>query len=207
MRPDLSPVQRGVGMMSISFLGGTTSNILAMIALFLALLGGLWMLVAAGDWLRKFPWKGNRIMKKIAEELQQILDESSRALAGLSEKESGERPAPGKWSKKEILGHLIDSASNNHQRFVRAQLSAELKLAGYEQEAWVSTQQYQNEPWLELVQLWRSYNLHLLHLVSAIPEAALRNHIFIGEKEPVTLEFLVQDYLRHLKQHLKQILG
>jgi hypothetical protein len=194
-------------MMLIFFFGGTTSNVFAMIALFLAFFGALWLVVGITGWIWKSPWKGNRMMRKLIEEFKLLLEESTPELAGMPEIESAERPAPDKWSKKEILGHLIDSAANNHQRFVRAQLSAELKLAGYEQEAWVRTQQYQNESWAGLVQLWKSYNLHLLHLVSAIPESALHNHCFIGDNEPVTLEFLVQDYLRHLKHHLNQMLG
>lgn len=199
-------VIRGGFVMMLSLLGGTTSNVLAMIALFLAFFVGLWLITGMAGWLRKSPWKGNRSMRKIIEEFRLALEESTPDLVGMSEIESAERPGTDKWSKKEILGHLIDSAANNHQRFVRAQLSAELKLAGYEQEAWVRTQQYQNESWAELVQLWKSYNLHLLHLVSAIPEGALHNHCFIGENEPVTLEFLVQDYVRHLRHHIKQIL-
>jgi hypothetical protein len=128
------------------------------------------------------------------------------ALAAIDETESSSKPAQNKWSEKEILGHLIDSASNNHQRFVRAQLSADLKLPAYEQDAWVKTQDYQNEAWEDLVQPWKSYNAHLLHLVSAIPDTALHNYCFIGSSEPVTLEFLIEDYLRHVKHHLEQIL-
>jgi hypothetical protein len=145
-------------------------------------------------------------MQKTIDELKSLVDQSSTKLARISESESKSKPAPEKWSKKEILGHLIDSAANNHQRFVRAQLSAELRIPGYEQQAWVTTQRYQNESWDNLLQLWKSYNLHLLHLISAIPKHTLGNFCFIGDNEPVTLEFLIQDYVRHLKHHLEQIL-
>ena len=145
-------------------------------------------------------------MRKAIEEFTALLAQSSSELAAISEVESSVSSAPDKWTKKEILGHLIDSAANNHQRFVRAQLSAELKLPGYEQKAWVATQRYQTESWENLLALWKSYNLHLLHLVSTIPESALGNFCFIGDNEPVTLEFLVEDYVRHLKHHLEQIL-
>ncbi len=145
-------------------------------------------------------------MQKTIDELNSLVDQSSTKLARISESESESKSAPDKWSKKEILGHLIDSAANNHQRFVRAQLSAELKIPGYEQQVWVTTQRYQNESWDNLRQLWRSYNLHLLHLISAIPQNVLGNLCFIGDNEPVTLEFLIQDYVRHLRHHLEQIL-
>lgn len=187
-------------------LGGMTSNVLSMIALFLLFFGALWIVALVVGWVRKSPWKGNKMIRTAIEELRTTLDESSQEMASFSEEEGSEKPAPDTWSKKEILGHLIDSAANNHQRFVRAQLSAELKLPGYEQSAWVSTQHYQNESWQALLQLWRSYNLHILHIVSAIPESALHNFCFIGENEPVTLEFLIQDYVRHLKHHVQQIL-
>src|SRR5215213_11200446 len=74
------------------------------------------------------------------------------------------------WAPIEILGHLVDSAANNHQRFVRAQFTDDLVFPGYEQEQWVSAQKYREESWLDLIQLWSSYNLHLLHAVSVIPE-------------------------------------
>ncbi len=145
-------------------------------------------------------------MQNIIDEFKSLIEQSSDRLARISESGSKSKSAPEKWSKKEILGHLIDSAANNHQRFVRTQLSAELKLPGYDQEDWVTTQQYQNESWANLFQLWKSYNLHLLHLIAAIPDSALGNHCAIGNNEAVTLEFLIEDYVRHLKHHLEQIL-
>jgi DinB superfamily len=145
-------------------------------------------------------------MQKTVDEFKILLDQSSKKLAAISESDSGKKSALEKWSKKEILGHLIDSAANNHQRFVRAQSTAELRIPGYEQQVWVTAQRYQNEPWADLVQLWKSYNLHLLHIISAIPERSLGNYCFIGDDKPVTLEFVIQDYVRHLKHHLEQIL-
>ncbi len=68
-------------------------------------------------------------------------------LQAIDETKSARRPAPGKWSPKEIIGHLIDSASNNHQRFVRAQFQDHLIFPGYNQEAWVEAQDYQNSQW------------------------------------------------------------
>ncbi len=144
-------------------------------------------------------------MQKTIEEFRSLLDQSSTTLAGISESESKKKSAPDKWSKKEILGHLIDSAANNHQRFVRAQLSSELRIPGYDQQDWVTTEQYQNESWANLIQLWKSYNLHLLHIISTIPARALSNHCIIGDNKPATLEFVIQDYVRHLKHHLEQI--
>ena len=66
----------------------------------------------------------------------------------------------GSWTKKEILGHLIDSAAINHQRFVRAQFTDDLVFDGYVQDDWVKVQDYQNRDWRELVELWHGYNRH-----------------------------------------------
>jgi hypothetical protein len=146
------------------------------------------------------------MIKKTIVEFGLLLEQSSIALAEISESDSKKKSAPEKWSKIEILGHLIDSAVNNHQRFVRAQLSKELRIPGYEQQVWVATQRYQGEPWANLIQLWKSYNLHLLHVISTIPENALGNYCIIGDNKPVTLEFVIEDYVRHLRHHLEQIL-
>ena len=91
-------------------------------------------------------------------------------LSDIPEAQSREKGSPEEWSSIEVLGHLIDSAANNHQRFVRAQFTDDLVFPGYEQEQWVSAQNYRDEPWPEVIQLWSSYNLHLLHVVAAIPE-------------------------------------
>lgn len=151
--------------------------------------------------------KGTLMLQSTANELDQILRDVASKLSAISESVSSSRPSSDKWSKKEILGHLIDSASNNHQRFVRAQLSPTVSQAGYEQERWVATQKYQDEPWLDLVALWKSYNRHLSHLISSVPSDKLNNTIRLGESSPMTLDFLMKDYLRHLKHHLAQILG
>jgi hypothetical protein len=80
-----------------------------------------------------------------------------------------------------------------------------LEFPGYEQEAWVAAQAYATEPWPDLVNLWLLLNRHLVHIVEALPEASLAHECAIGGKAPVTLAFLIDDYLRHLEQHLDQI--
>ncbi|HKP84454.1 MAG TPA: DinB family protein [Blastocatellia bacterium] len=146
-------------------------------------------------------------MQSVIEDFKRTISESYAQLARVSEGASAAPITPEKWSRKEVLGHLIDSASNNHQRFVRAQLDGGVTLPGYTQEAWVERQGYKDEPWADLVMLWKSYNLHLLHVVSRMPDDKLGAMCAIGNNEPVTLGFLVEDYVKHMKHHLKQILG
>ena len=137
-------------------------------------------------------------------------------LRQISAEQSARRPGADKWSVKEILGHLVDSAANNHQRFVRAQFTDDLVFPGYEQEKWVNAQKYIDESWADLIQLWSSYNMHLAHVISAIPEASLmrariRHNLDQIALQPVdrndttTLDYFVRDYLVHMKHHLNQI--
>ena len=151
-------------------------------------------------------------------DFRQTIELASPRLLEISEAQSGIARSEGKWSPKEIIGHLIDSAANNHQRFVRAQFTDELVFAGYEQEEWIQAQQYRDEPWNALVQLWRFYNQHLLHVITRAPEETRTKLRYkhnlhqiasdqISENEAVTLEFFMRDYLDHMKKHLKQILG
>lgn len=139
---------------------------------------------------------------EIAAQLLDVVVETVPRLSRLT----GDEPGPGEWTAREILGHLIDSASNNHQRFVRAQFAPLLVFPGYEQEAWTMMQGYRDESWADLVALWAGYNRHLAHVIGMIPDSAAGHRCEIGGGEPVTLEFLVVDYLRHLRHHLDQIL-
>jgi hypothetical protein len=143
-------------------------------------------------------------MKDFLEQFHQTITEAVLRLKAMSPAQAALERAPGKWSRKEILGHLIDSAANNHQRFVRVPLQAGVSLPGYEQDNWVSLQHYQNYDWQQLISFWQLYNLHLLHVVSTLPAEALK-HTFSLNEEKVELEFVILDYLRHLKHHLAQI--
>src|SRR4051812_1294199 len=100
-----------------------------------------------------------------AERLAGVLERAPVLLANISDADAARRERPGRWSKKEILGHLIDSAGNNHQRFVRLMIAPSLQIPDYEQEAWVSAQSYATESWPDLVNLWLLFNRHLLHII------------------------------------------
>lgn len=148
--------------------------------------------------------------------LRKAVEESLPRLRAIPEAESARPPAPGKWSPRQVLGHLIDSASNNHQRFLRARFQKDLVFPGYLQEEWVEAQNYRDAPWAELVELWGLYNLHLARVMDATPEDLLqrerRRHNFdhiafrkLPEGSPATLAYLHLDYVAHLEHHLAQI--
>jgi hypothetical protein len=147
------------------------------------------------------------MMQNVIEDFRRTINESYDRLARFTEAASAEPISPGKWSRRELIGHLIDSASNNHQRFVRAQLEGRLTFPGYEQESWVERQGYKDESWADLTMLWKGYNLHLLHVISRMSGDKLDCLCAIGNGEPVTLRFLAEDYVKHLKHHLEQILS
>jgi DinB superfamily len=155
-------------------------------------------------------------MKEAIEDFRLAVEEASNRLLLISEEESMRPRAAGKWSPKEIIGHLIDSASNNHQRFVRTQFRDDLAFLGYEQEAWVNVQHYKIEPWPQLVALWKNFNLHLAHLMKHMPEdirkkPRIKHNLdeiawqTVSRDEPVTLEYFMLDYIGHLNNHLRQI--
>ncbi len=141
----------------------------------------------------------------VASELDRTLDGSRARLLAISDEAAGQRSGPDKWSKKEILGHLIDSAANNHQRFVRLQHEDGLVLPAYRQSDWVRTQNYAGREWRDLVELWLAYNRHLAHVVRHADARAAR-HIWKAPGGDVDLQFIIEDYLRHLRHHLQQIL-
>lgn len=138
--------------------------------------------------------------------LQQIVDREAPHLLQIRDEEAGRKPSPQAWSRKEELGHLIDSATNNHVRFVNASLQPEYRGPGYEQDAWVDRHGYNEMPWAEIVEFWRRYNAFLAALVRRIPEDRLRTPCVVGNGSAVTLQFLIEDYIVHIQHHLDHIL-
>ena len=144
------------------------------------------------------------------------IDRAGGRLAG-GDEEAASRRVDGGWSPKQIVGHLIDSASNNHGRFVRAQGRDDLAFDGYDGEHWVDAQRYDEAAWRDLVELWRAYNAHLARVVAAIPDEELDRprtpHTLdriafraVPLDRPATLRYLVEDYVAHLESHVRQIL-
>lgn len=127
-------------------------------------------------------------------------------LRGLTDARAAEPRGGGKWLRKEILGHLIDSAANNHQRFVRARFADAFAWPGYEQNAWVAAHAYRDRGWTELVDVWAAFNTQVVSAMESIPPDRLGTSCTIGADPPVTLEWLMRDYVRHMRHHLAQIL-
>lgn len=145
-------------------------------------------------------------MSQLESAIQEFRELLVSPLAAVAQPEARVKGHEG-WTRKEILGHLIDSAANNHHRFVRAQFEPGMSIPSYQQEKWVATNQYNHRAWDHLVALWAAYNGHLLFLMEHAPKNVLANTCKVGNDEAVTLEFLMIDYVRHLKHHLDQILS
>lgn len=136
--------------------------------------------------------------------LREIVNDYPARLKAFSEEEFAIKPAPAKWSKKEILGHLIDSASNNHHRFVRSQFE-ERPFICYDQEKWVISGHYQEMEQLEVINFWEMYNRHLIELISRFSETELSKECRMSDGSTRSVSWLADDYVRHLEHHLRQI--
>jgi hypothetical protein len=143
----------------------------------------------------------------VARDLRAEVERALPRLRALDEAASMRDRGPRKWVRKEILGHLIDSAANNHRRFVRARLQGRLAFPGYEQDAWVALHGDRGRPWRELVDLFEGLNRHAAHVIESTPRERLAAPCVIGDDEPKTLGWLMEDYVRHMRHHLAQILG
>ena len=138
------------------------------------------------------------------ERLSGILTNASASLISISAEDAAYQSASGKWSKKQELGHLVDSACNNHQRIVRAQIEHEPSLADYDGDRWVTLHDYQGMKWEQIIERWHMMNEQLVRAASAIsPQSAGRRLTVAGKS--MTLGFLVKDYVDHMLHHLRHI--
>jgi DinB superfamily len=144
-------------------------------------------------------------MKDLSEQLLRIVETAEPRLRKISEADSAHPLKPGGWSHKQVLGHLIDSASNNHQRFVRASLQDSLDFPAYDQDGNIRVQAPQEADWSLLISLWAAYNRYLAHIIAHLPASKLETVCRIGSGTPVALGFLASDYVTHLLHHLRQV--
>jgi DinB superfamily len=143
-------------------------------------------------------------MKAISS-LRKLIDHVPARLVRLPADRVAAKSSPSKWSAKEELGHLLDSAANNHQRIVRAQFENNLAMPGYAQNEWVAVNRYQQRDWNELIDVWEALNRQLLAAAESVPDAAWSHTLTIAASAPVSLQFVFEDYLAHMAHHLEHI--
>jgi hypothetical protein len=142
-------------------------------------------------------------MNSIAPELETIIDKHIKTLHAISENDLSKKPSPEKWSKKEIMGHMIDSAQNNIRRFIVAQYEDKPTII-YKQDKWVAISQYQHYNQADLINLWYLLNKHICHILkNTSPEMFKRE---CHTEDLHSLEWLAADYVTHLQHHLHQVL-
>ena len=144
------------------------------------------------------------MIEEAINKLISIITEYPERFKAIPEKQFSTRPSPQKWSKKEILGHLIDSATNNHHRFIRVQFEDEPEIF-YDQDMWVKYNHYNELASNELIHFWLAYNNQLIEIIKRIPAANLLRECKMRDGSFLTLDYLVNDYVVHLQHHLDQI--
>lgn len=145
--------------------------------------------------------------RELGKRFSETIREHASKLRAIAEQQTSTRAGGGEgWSRKQELGHLIDSATNNRVRFIVAALSRNYAGPTYDGNGWVDLGGYADSSWSDLVELWTRQNQALARVVERIPDQVLNTPCKIGENEPVSLEFLIIDYLNHMQQHLQHIL-
>ncbi|MEM9364605.1 MAG: DinB family protein [Planctomycetota bacterium] len=145
------------------------------------------------------------IQEQTACGVEQEIESWREKLLSIAPDAAHEKPADDRWSISEVIGHLVDSACNNHQRFVRAQHGSALVFPKYDQSHWVIAANYQAYDWASLVELWYQYNRVISVLMRRIPDDRMSTACTIEPYATCSLEFLVTDYLDHLRHHLEKL--
>jgi hypothetical protein len=138
----------------------------------------------------------------LSERLSAVLRNAMPWLVTISEAEASVPECEGKWSGKQVIGHLIDSAVNNLGRIVRMQIESGQSLPGYEQMAWVKLQHYGEREWAQVLALWFALNEHVAWTIAHVEKANLANRGVVAG-DPLTLGFLIEDYVAHMEHHLR----
>jgi hypothetical protein len=142
---------------------------------------------------------------ELSDRLASVMESATVWLGGLSEAEAGEVEAAGKWSVKQVVGHLTDSALNNIGRVVRFQIASGQVLPGYEQNAWVNLQHYGERDWAAVMALWVALNQQMIWIVRHIKQGKLANVGTVADGDEITLGFLIEDYIAHIEHHLRDL--
>ena len=144
------------------------------------------------------------------EELLRLVSEWELRLLSLPEEVIGNRRNIQNRTIKQIVGHMVDSASDNTHRIIHLQYnSSPLIYPDYanlgNNDRWIAIQNYQNENWENLVQLWKYSNLHIAHVIDNVNPEKLNNEWISALQQRVSLKAMILDYLSHFKLHLNEI--
>jgi hypothetical protein len=145
-------------------------------------------------------------LSELAMKLAETIAREYSYLRALDNESASTKPENGGWSPKEELGHLIDSATNNHVRFIRASFEPRFEGPYYAQDDWVRLHQYQEMPWRAIVEFWFAYNTFLADVIARISPGSLDTECRVGNDAPVTLAFLIDDYVLHMQHHIDHLL-
>ena len=144
-------------------------------------------------------------MKDVCLELNSIINDFYNKYKGLDDETASKRPGADKWTLKEIMGHLIDSASNNHQRFVRLQIVDELIFPGYgkDNSKWLEIEKYNGLNFSDIILLWKQYNVLIGNIIKEVDESKLENYWIKSDGDKIALKDLMVDYVRHMKERVR----
>jgi hypothetical protein len=147
-------------------------------------------------------------METVVKELESIVESYSQKFTQISDQDFSAKPNPDKWSRKEVIGHLIDSAHNNLRRFIVGQYDHQPNIV-YQQDFWVKANTYQQAPKDDVIQLWRLINLQIAAVLASMPKENYSRICNTGKNTPElnTIEWLAADYVKHMKHHINQVIA